>query len=96
MSRLRRLGRFALALLRELGDESDQRRLVHVTPRQMIGASQIVELVTEVAVMTAGIQVQEQLNSGDGGHQHASTHDPRLAVLVLGHECCFLNPAAVS
>jgi hypothetical protein len=44
----------------------DQGRLVNVTPREVLAASQIVEFVYEVAVMTAGVEMQRQFGRGDG------------------------------
>jgi hypothetical protein len=59
----------------------------------MIGARQIVEFVTEVAVTAAGIEVQQQFDGGNGRHHGTGALNPRHSALVGGHGCCFLNPS---
>ena len=48
----------------EPGDQRDQRRLIHITPSQMPAAREVIQLVDEIAVMPAGVQVDHELARG--------------------------------
>src|ERR1022692_636824 len=54
-------------------DEGDHGRHIHVSPGEMAGQRQVVQLVDKVAVVTAGVEVEQKFDGGDAGHQHSGS-----------------------
>ena len=74
-------GRERTAEQRELdaADEGDHRGHIHVSPGEMAGEREVVQLVDEVAVVAARVEVEDQFEGGDGGHQHSGSELPANA-----------------
>ena len=51
------------------GEESDQRRLIDVSPRQMTRAVEIVEFVSEVAIEPVRVDVNEEFRKRANGYE---------------------------
>ena len=63
----------------DTADEGDHRRDIDVSPRQMAGEREVVQLVYKVAVVAARVEVKNQLESGESGHQHSGSELPARA-----------------
>src|SRR5271156_4012114 len=53
------------------GDESDQRRLVNVTPGEVLAAGDVIEFVAEVPVMIDTCKLDEEFADGEKGEEEA-------------------------
>jgi len=62
------------------GDQRDERRLIDVAPSQVIAARQIVQLVNEISVMPAGIEMNQEFDRGQGGHDRRTASQPILLI----------------
>src|SRR4029077_11750147 len=57
----------------DVDKERDERRLVDITPRQMIAASEEIEFIAKIAVAIIEVDVEEQLGKSDSrDNQHPS------------------------
>ena len=63
----------------DAADEGDHRRHIDVSPGQMAGQREVVQLVDEVAVVAARVEVKNQLEGGESGHQHSGSELPASA-----------------
>ena len=62
-------------------DQRDQRRLIHVAPGEVPRAGQVVQLVDEIAVVPAGIEVHREFGGGDERNHQPRADEPGLAGL---------------
>ena len=60
-------------------DQGDHRRHIHISPGEMAGQREVVQLVDEVAVVAARVEVQNQFEGGESGHQHSGSELPASA-----------------
>src|ERR1019366_8757256 len=60
----------------DAADEGDHGRDIHVSPGEMAGERNVIQLVDEVAVVAAGVEVKDQLDGRDAGYQHSGAELP--------------------
>ena len=60
-------------------DEGDHRGDIDVAPGEMAGEREVVQLVDEVAVVAAGVKVEDQFQGGNRSHQHSGSELPARA-----------------
>src|ERR1017187_3421975 len=60
----------------DAADEGDHGRDIHVSPVEMAGERDVVQVVDEVAVVAAGVEVKDQLDGRDARHQHSGGELP--------------------
>ena len=58
-------------MAREPCDERDQRRLIHITPGEMLAAGNVVKLVAKKSVMIDAGELDEQLAGSQREEHHA-------------------------
>src|SRR5690348_9227083 len=65
-----------------MAQKRDERRLVNVSPAEMVAARHVVELVPEIAVAVIEVDVQEELRESDGPDDGHGGREEVAAVLI--------------
>jgi hypothetical protein len=65
-----------------MSQERDQRRLVNITPAQVVATGDIVEFVAEISIAIVEVDVKKKLGKSNGTNDRHSVRKGRLPPLV--------------
>ena len=76
----------------DVNQERDERRLIDISPGQVVAAGHVVELVAEISVAVIEVTVEQQLGQGDGPDYGHALGEKRLPAGVGAETVCTAWP----